>query len=178
MSEEPPSPGIAVSVVVQDRAWNELLPRPEFVAEQASRATLDDHGVETSQVGRPHGAELCIVLASDELVQRLNREYRQVDATTNVLSFANLDGPPAAAPDAPRLLGDVVLARETVQKEAREQDKTMTDHLSHLVVHGVLHLLGYDHQDDRDADKMEVEGRPDLKKFIQREYRDGWKLKA
>ncbi len=91
----------------------------------------------------------------DNLVQGLNREYRQVDGTTNVLSFANLDSPPGAAPDAPRLLGDVILARETIQKEACEQDKTMADHLSHLVVHGVLHLLGYDHQDGRDADRME-----------------------
>ena len=155
MTEEPPSPGIAISVVVQDQAWSDLLTQPELVAEQASRAALDDHAVEKPPIDLPQGAELCIVLASDDLVQRLNREYRQVDRATNVLSFADLDGPMEAAPGAPRLLGDVVLARETIQKEASAQDKSMADHLSHLVVHGVLHLLGYDHQDGADADRME-----------------------
>ena len=155
MSEEPPSPGMAISVVVQDQAWRELLPRPEFVAERASRAALDSQAAENAPLVPPQGAELCIVLASDDLVRKLNRTYCHLDRATNVLSFADLDSPAEAAPGAPRIMGDVVLARETIQKEAREQHKSMADHLSHLVVHGVLHLLGYDHQDDRDAERME-----------------------
>jgi len=155
MSEEPPSPGIAISVVVQDPAWVELLVQPDILVEQVSRAALEHRSLEISSIEPPQGAELCIVLGSDDLVLRLNREFRQVDRTTNVLSFANLDSPVEAAPDAPRLLGDVVLARETIQAEARDQGKTTANHLSHLVVHGVLHLLGFDHQTDSDADQME-----------------------
>lgn len=94
-----------------------------------------------------------MVLADDRLVRSLNREYRGRDTATNVLSFAGLDGP--AEPGTPRLLGDVVLARETVVREACEQGKTPADHLAHLVVHGVLHLLGYDHQTTTQAETME-----------------------
>ena len=88
---------------------------------------------------------LCIVLADDSLQRRLNREFRGRDKSTNVLSF---DGAPGA-------LGDVVLALETIAAEAEAQGKTLAAHLAHLVVHGVLHLMGYDHERPGQARRME-----------------------
>ena len=93
--------------------------------------------------------ELSLVLADDATVRRLNHEYRGKDSATNVLSF-----PPAF--DDETLLGDVVLAEETVRRETVEQGKARADHVTHLVVHGCLHLLGYDHEDDEEARRMEA----------------------
>ena len=98
------------------------------------------------------------VFGDDALVQGLNRDFRQKDRPTNVLSFALTDGEDAAAargPGEPVMLGDVVLAYETVTREAREQSKSPRDHTLHLVVHGVLHLMGYDHGTEADARVME-----------------------
>lgn len=103
-------------------------------------------------------AELAIVLTDDAAVRGLNAEWRGKDKPTNVLSF------PAATPEEiaaagaggpPLLLGDVVLALETCRREAEEQGKPLADHIAHLVVHGVLHLLGHDHEDAAEADRME-----------------------
>jgi len=122
----------------------------EWLAERAALAALaatwpDDEGP----------AELSVVLADDALVRQLNRDYRGKDKPTNVLSFALTEAEEPEAEDAPTLLGDVVLAWETVAREAAEQGKPVSDHLSHRVVHGVLHLLGYDHEVDEDAEEME-----------------------
>ena len=98
------------------------------------------------------------MLTDDAAVRALNAQWRGKDRPTNVLSF------PAATPDEiararaggpPLLLGDVVLALETCRREAAEQGKPLADHVAHLVVHGVLHLLGHDHEDDAEADRME-----------------------
>lgn len=102
------------------------------------------------------GAELTIVLADDGTVRRLNRQYRGIDKPTNVLSFGSTDGGRKPAPGLPTILGDVVLARETMAAEAAVQGKSIADHSVHLVVHGVLHLLGHDHQAAREADLMEA----------------------
>lgn len=106
-------------------------------------------------------AELCIVLANDEFVQALNKTYRGKDKPTNVLSFPTGGIPAAVGGEplidmGPHLLGDIVLALETIAREAREQEKTFEHHLAHLVVHGVLHLLGQDHEDDTEAEEMEA----------------------
>lgn len=106
-------------------------------------------------------AELCVVLADDEFVQALNKTYRGKNKPTNVLSFPTGAIPVAVGPEpligfGPRLLGDVVLAQETIAREAVEQGKSFAHHLSHLVVHGVLHLLGLDHEDDVEAEEMEA----------------------
>ncbi len=120
--------------------WRRLLPSAAGLGRRAAAAALASAG----PPGR--AAELCLVLADDATARRLNRAYRGVDRPTNVLSFGGYDDP---------LLGDVVLARETVAAEAKRQGKSPASHFSHLVVHGVLHLLGYDHARARDAARME-----------------------
>jgi probable rRNA maturation factor len=110
--------------------------------------------LEPSRIGSETPVELTIALADDDAVRRLNRQYRGIDKPTNVLSFGT-DGNRYPAAGSGRILGDVVLARQTVAAEAVAQRKSMPDHAVHLVVHGVLHLLGHDHDDDREADLME-----------------------
>lgn len=115
---------------------------------QAARAALEVAGPPVLNAwfgpGSPllDAVEVSITLADNATVRRANRQYRGRDKTTNVLSFAQNDG---AEPPSP-LLGDILLAWGTVRDEARDQGKTLADHLTHLVVHGVLHLLGYDHE--------------------------------
>ena len=96
-------------------------------------------------------AELSIVLTDDAEQRALNREWRGVDKPTNVLSF------PQIAPFAPivGILGDITLARETLEREAQELGKSFEDHFIHLVAHGFLHILGYDHLEEADALVME-----------------------
>jgi probable rRNA maturation factor len=97
---------------------------------------------------------LSLVLADDATLRALNRRWRAQDKPTNVLSFAAQGE--ETPPDAPLLLGDVVLAFETVAREAAAQGKPLGDHLRHLVVHGVLHLLGHDHERREEAALMEA----------------------
>ncbi len=96
-------------------------------------------------------SELSIVLTDDAEQQTLNREWRGIDKSTNVLSFPQIEpfGPVAG------LLGDIILARETLEREAAEQGVSLDDHFTHLVVHGFLHILGYDHVEEDDALVME-----------------------
>lgn len=104
--------------------------------------------------GSTLGFDCCLVLGHDRQVRRLNRDYRGKDKPTNVLSFAALDGgtPPRGEIWS---LGDVVLALGVCRKEAKAQGKSLEQHLMHLVIHGVLHLLGYDHEADDEAERME-----------------------
>ena len=95
-----------------------------------------------------------ILLATDEMVADLNASYRGKNKPTNVLSFPSPAGFPAG-PDGVRHLGDIVFAAETVAAEAVEMDRHVLDHLRHLTVHGLLHLLGLDHENDEDAERME-----------------------
>ncbi len=101
---------------------------------------------------RAGGAGASIVLGDDALLRSLNRTYRGKDAATNVLSFP-YQSPPGSEPASE--LGDVVLAAETLLREASEQGTPPVHHLQHLVVHGLLHLLGFDHEKDTDAEVME-----------------------
>ncbi|MEM7727955.1 MAG: rRNA maturation RNase YbeY [Pseudomonadota bacterium] len=100
------------------------------------------------QAGEAHMGELSVVLSDDARVRALNRDYRDRDAPTNVLSFPQDPGT--------GLMGDVVFARETLEREAHQQGKTFADHFVHLLVHGVLHLQGFDHQEDKAARDMEA----------------------
>ncbi len=144
------SEAFSVEVSVHCDAWHIACPEAEALAATAARATL----VHTA--GKLAGAPLMLgLILTDDAEQRgLNRAYRGRDAATNVLAFALAD--PAAPAGAPVLLGDVVLAFETIEREATEQEKQLVDHLRHLVVHGVLHLLGFDHENAADAAAMEA----------------------
>ena len=105
--------------------------------------------------------ELTIRLVDNDEMQELNRDYRGKDYPTNVLSFpCDWD-----LPEEPRLLGDVVIAAAVVNREAKEQKKTMEAHWAHIVIHGFLHLLGYDHIEDEEAKKMENTEREILAKL-------------
>ena len=95
---------------------------------------------------KPRRGELSIVLTDDAHIHALNRDYRDKDKPTNVLSFPQ-DG---------AMLGDIILAWETVQREAEEKHISSADHFTHLIIHGFLHLHGYDHEIDADAMQMEA----------------------
>lgn len=103
------------------------------------------HVIESAWIGHPD-AEISVVLADDDFVHTLNKQYRGKDKPTNVLSFEN-EGLCA---------GDIVVAYGVLAREAREQHKSFRAHLAHLLVHGTLHLQGYDHLTEKQAQKMET----------------------
>lgn len=146
-------PGAELDVSVECSEWRRI-PKAAALCREAAVATLRHVGV----AGRP--VEIAIVLADDGMVRELNRRYRGQDKPTNVLSFPGQEGGLAACPhgpDAPpAMLGDIILASGTVFAEADSQGKPVADHLRHLVVHGVLHLLGFDHEADDEAERMEA----------------------
>lgn len=109
--------------------------------------------VEAALAGRCQDAQLCIRLVDPEESQTLNATYRGKDAPTNVLSFPF--EPPPGLP-AQHFLGDMAICTAVVAREAHEQRKTLQDHYAHIVVHGVLHLLGFDHINETDANEMEA----------------------
>lgn len=98
--------------------------------------------------------EACVALSDDSQVRELNKAYRGKDKPTNVLSFPA--GAPAGSGDVPQQLGDIILALETVVREAEELGIPPRHHLQHLVVHGLLHLIGYEHETDEEAQRMEA----------------------
>jgi probable rRNA maturation factor len=138
---------IQIAVRAETPRWRRAVPGAVRLAERAARAAVA--GAAPKSAG-----EIGVLLADDATVRRLNRVYRGKDKPTNVLSFPLAGGPMPAGGGAP--LGDVVLALETVLAEAKAQGKRASDHLSHLVVHGVLHLLGHDHEQQAPARRMEA----------------------
>ena len=135
---------VDVDVSVLDPRWLDALRTVRAICRRAAQAAVDGSGKRL-----PGAVSLAIALDNAAAVRRLNRTYRGQDKPTNVLSF------PAASGDR-HFLGDIVLARQTVLREAREQDKRPADHLTHLVMHGALHLLGFDHErGERQARRME-----------------------
>lgn len=112
--------------------------------------------LETEQVPKP--AELSIVLADDPTVHELNRTYRNTDAPTDVLSFSQLDGEQFTRPEGnTQHLGDIVISVETAARQAAQYRQTLQQELEHLLVHGVLHLIGYDHETPEDAAAMQLQ---------------------
>ena len=102
-------------------------------------------------------AEVAVMLTDDAGIRTLNSNWRGIDKPTNVLSFPALQPEGEwKAGDAPRMLGDIAIAYETMRREADEEHKPFDHHLSHLAVHGFLHLIGYDHENDDDAEEMEA----------------------
>ena len=101
-------------------------------------------------------AELAIMLTDDAGIRTLNQNWRGIDKPTNVLSFPALQPPSGVELDnAPRMLGDIAIAYETTRREADDEGKPFVNHLSHLAIHGFLHLVGYDHEKDGEAEAME-----------------------
>jgi probable rRNA maturation factor len=147
-------PRLSIAISVEDPGWSKLAPDAARLLRRAARDALAEaksDGWKGSRVGH----EISFVLTDDKRMRALNRTYRGKDKPTNVLSFAALD---ADRPKAgmPWLLGDVILAAGVITREAKAQRKKLDHHLSHLAVHGVLHLLGYDHEADKEAEAMEA----------------------
>jgi len=170
--------GLKIDVVVDSEHWTDVRAASAIVRRAVRQAAA---------ALSPHPAELAIVLTDDTAMRRLNRDWRGVDAPTNVLSFATSTArgehpvPRAAGPASKccnrhgkqhgkqpgdqhrnryrrrhcNHLGDIVLAYQTIKREARREDKAFNHHLAHLAVHGFLHLLGYDHQSAAQARRME-----------------------
>ena len=144
-----------IELSIPCRQWLADLPEAEQIVETACRAALGAAGAARRDVAvGATDVEVSVMLADDETVHGLNRQYRGIDKPTNVLSFPIRDGG-AAVQGMPALLGDVVLGYETVRAEAEAAGKPLAHHVSHLIIHGVLHLVGYDHETDSDAAEME-----------------------
>tara|TARA_R110002096_G_scaffold386110_2_gene580040 strand:- start:27 stop:578 length:552 start_codon:yes stop_codon:yes gene_type:complete len=150
-------PAIEIDIRIEAAGWRAMTTPAPDVAEQAVRAALD-----YTRTGGT-ALELSLLLTDDTAIAALNEQWRGKAGPTNVLSFPGnapaVDGGSGGSDnmpgDAPVLLGDIVIAFETLTAEADAAGISPTDHLCHLCVHGVLHLLGYDHENDEDAAEME-----------------------
>jgi len=152
MPEPPPpdTPEPLVEVILEDPRWHAAGLEP--IAERAARAALMGAGRD------PGRHEIALLACSDARIAGLNADFRDKPTPTNVLSWPDFDGPvPEPDPTAERLfLGDIAIAYDTCRHEAEAGGIPFADHVSHLVVHGVLHLLGHDHEDDAEAEAMEA----------------------
>lgn len=137
---------ITLDIMVEADAWSRA-GDIEHIAQKAAEAAL---AVAPDAQDEALGATL--LLTDDAAVRELNRSWRGQDKPTNVLSFPS--GSPTL-PGEPRHLGDIALAYETLVREAGEEGKSLADHAAHLVVHGILHLLGQDHMNEAEAETME-----------------------
>lgn len=129
-----------IDIEIEDEAWILAQPDAQALVEAAAAAVLARQGHE--------GAPVCILLTDDDTVAELNQQFREKAGPTNVLSFPAGENPENA-------LGDIALAYGVCAREAAEQGKSLAAHLQHLTAHGVLHLLGYDHIVEDDAEVME-----------------------
>lgn len=147
---------LAVEFNVSSPLWRGLR-RARAIARETLAACLEESGV-----APPDGAEVSVLLSDDEGVRDLNARWRAIDKPTNVLSF------PASPPgrlDQAAMLGDIALAYETLAREAERDGVTLADHYRHLVAHGFLHLIGYDHETEDEAERMEALERRVLARF-------------
>lgn len=138
---------VAIDITVEAGGWPRK-PALRSLVRKAVEAALDAAGAQADD-----GVELSVVFSDDAHVRMLNAGWRGKDKPTNVLSFPAFTAKPGEK--LRPMLGDVVLAAETVASEAELEGKPLEHHISHLVVHGLLHLLGHDHEDDREAERME-----------------------
>lgn len=135
-------PMAEIGIMIEAEGWNAV---PEL-------ATLIKRAAEAAFSASGREGDITVMLGDDAQIRRLNAGFRGFDKSTNVLSFPA----PVMPGDPDPLLGDIALAYETCAREAEEEGKALADHLAHLVVHGVLHLLGHDHESDAEADAMEA----------------------
>ena len=145
-------PEFQIDITIDDEKW---LTEMENI-ENHSRAVISTayEEAQSSKLADINTIELSIMLTDNATIRELNNEYRLKDKPTNVLSFPLTENTLVPL-DGFLALGDVVVALETIQEEAKQQDKTFPDHYTHMLVHGLLHLLHYDHETDEDAEVME-----------------------
>ncbi len=136
---------VDVDIIVNAPAWEAV---PDL-AEIASRVVRETEAQSRARLADE--CELCVSFCDDEEIRALNAQWRGQDRPTNVLSFPT----PGVLAEKP-LLGDIVIAYETVAREASEQDKSVADHAAHMIIHGFLHLIGYDHETSDEAEVMEA----------------------
>lgn len=137
---------MTIAIDVEDAGW-EAIPGLDVLTRQAAAAAFTATGLIAEDF------DTSILFTDDAAIAALNAQWRGKDHATNVLSFPAEDMP---LPDGePRPLGDIVLALGVVSREAADQGKTLPHHATHLIIHGMLHLLGYDHEDDGEAEEME-----------------------
>ncbi len=155
---------IHVDITVEDGAWLDDLPRAEDIVGRACTRAL-----QVACAGE--AVSVAVLMADNRMLADLNGRWRHIDRPTDVLSFPSeercpgtrLRRPAGSPPDSDIALGDIVIARETVVDDAHHRTLALADHLSHIAVHGTLHLLGYDHETDVDASLMEDMERTVLK---------------
>lgn len=150
-----------LQISIEDDRWLKALPEVEDisadVADKVLSWVLSNQDLDLFHLNLPLYINLS--LSNDSFVQKLNKEYRGLDKSTNVLSFANIDDEDFLAECElyeEIELGDIIIALETMEREAQEQEVTFHDHYCHLLVHGLLHILGYDHMEPEDAAEMEA----------------------
>ena len=151
---------IDLQIITEEPLWKKAIPDMKEVAEKVKNATfsyVDLHeNIALLQSSKPIKINLC--LSNDEHVRQLNRDFRNKDKPTNVLSFANIDFAEFDMQNAPFAeveLGDIIIAYETMFKEAETENITLRAHFCHLLAHGFLHILGFDHVTDEEAEYME-----------------------
>lgn len=148
--EPEPDERLSIDIVVQSGDWPDAQ-QLEMLALAVARAVADELALPEAR------QEVALALSSDSAVQALNRDYRGLDKPTNVLSFPAPAGdptPPGA--EQANFLGDIILAAGTLKREAADLAITIENHFAHLLVHGILHLFGYDHEADAPAIEMEA----------------------
>ena len=139
---------LEIDITIHEKRWKSAIDNIEQFTSMIIDKTLSD-------MTDAKNVEISIVLANDNFVQNLNKEYRGKDKPTNVLSFPLTEEGEIDAITDFCSIGDVVIAFETIQKEAKEQNKTFEHHYAHMLVHGCLHLLHFDHESEGDAHIME-----------------------
>jgi len=143
-----------VAINVEDNAWREAVPDLDVSVADTVSVAMNMAIARSGNVRKKQETEISLLFTNNQKVQALNAQYRGADRPTNVLSFpGHIDQDSSVSSVIP--LGDIALAFELIDQEAAAQGKSVSDHMSHLIVHGLLHLLGYDHKHDRDAVEME-----------------------
>lgn len=155
-SEQREGRDLEIELIIEDQRWSEISKDFLFLKE-ACLLALCQQATETAPLAMKSPHRLAVLVMSDDAsIKDLNKTYRGKDKATNVLSFPSTESLLPGEENEPVHIGDVILAYDYVSEEAKKEKKVLQTHLSHLVVHGVLHLLGYDHETSEDAEAMET----------------------